>query len=302
MADISFPAILFYEDVGRHYASIQGTDLMRADTAKVAALIQEKLAAKKEQDAILKQANAATDPAEKSRHYLASTRVNGIHWPGGLQQAMQNANPEDKGGYRSALHFGFGIQNGESIESLTKRLDDVLANDLLTPWQKQNACAVAIGHIRRSMGTRAGGQLITKYAAIMHKLDPNSALGLSGPVVMRDWVQEYRYGHGWSPEVLPSGVAPVLMQDVPITKPGTYTVNFKLVTGRDAVYVKKLRLLDGSRCVAEDNSPRDITWGQTQQSYTLTVKKNLKNPVLEITYGNDPDKRSTWGEITITKN
>jgi hypothetical protein len=152
------------------------------------------------------------------------------------------------------------------------------------------------------MGTRAGGPLISKYGNAMHQLDPKSSLGLAGPVVARDWVQEYRYGQGWSPEVLPSGVAPVLMHDVPMNKPGTYTVKFKLTTGRDAVYVKKLRLLDGSRCVVEDNTPRDVTWGQTQQSYTLTVKKNIKNPVLEITYGNAPDKRSTWGEITITKN
>lgn len=302
MADITFPALLFYEEGGRQYASIQGTDLVRANTAEVAALIQQRMTAKKEQDALLKKANAATTPAEKSRYYLESSRVSGIDWPGGLRNAMQKANPNDEGGYLAALNYGFGIQKDESIESLTKRLDEVLANELYTPWQKQRACAVAIGHIRRSMGTRAGGPLISKYGNAMHKLDPKSSLGLAGPVVARDWVQEYRYGQGWSPEVLPGGVAPVLMQDVPMNKPGTYTVKFKLVTGRDAVYVKKLRLLDGSRCVVEDNTPRDVTWGQTQQSYTLTVKKNIKNPVLEITYGNAPDKRSSWGEITITKN
>ena len=302
MADISFPALLFYEDNGRQYACIKGSELMRSDTAKVAALIQEKLAAKKEQDGILKQANAATDPAEKSRYYLASSRVSGIDWPGGLQNAMRNSNPEDKGGYLAALNFGFGIQNGESIESLTKRLDEVLANDLLAPWQKQRACAVAIGHIRRNMGTRAGGPLITKYGSIMHKLDPESPLGLSGPVVMRDWVQEYHYGQGWSPEALPGNNVPILMQDVPMSKPGTYTVTFKIVTGRDSVQITKLRLLDGERCVVEDTTPRHVTWSETQQSYTLTVKKAVKKPILEITYGNAPDKRSTWGEITVTKN
>ena len=150
------------------------------------------------------------------------------------------------------------------------------------------------------MGSIGGGALITKYAKAMYKLDPKSTLGLSAPVVIRDWVKQYRYGHGWSPEVLPSGEAPVLMQGVPMNKPGTYNINFRLVTGRDGVNVTKLRLRDGSRCVASDDTPRSITWGQTQQNFTLTVKKQLKEPTLEITYANDHDKRSTWGEITIS--
>ncbi|MBQ2380760.1 MAG: hypothetical protein II295_10280 [Akkermansia sp.] len=301
MSDISYPAIVFYEKGGRQYATIFGRELTRGSAQQVAKLVAEKLAAKKQQDDILVKSRAATDAGEKARLLLASSRVDGIDWPGGLRNAMQQADPGDKHGYLSALNFGFGPKNGESIQDFAKRLDQVLDNDRLSPHQKQRACAAAIGHIRRSMGTMAGGELITKYARAMRKLDPKSTLGLSAPVVMRDWVRQYHYGQGWSPEVLPAGEFPMLMHGVPITQPGTYRVNFKLVTGRDGVNVKKLRLMDGSRCVATDETPRSINWGQTQQNFTLTVKKALKDPALEITYANDADKRSTWGEITISK-
>ena len=300
MADISYPALLFYEKEGRHYAQIFGSELTRGTTEQVAKLVADKLAAKKRQDNLLAQSNAATDAGEKARLLLESSRVEGVSWPGGLRPAIQRADPGDTHGYLGALDFGFGVRGGESIQDLTKRLDDVLANDRLSAHQKQRACATAIGHIRRSMGSIGGGALITKYAKAMYKLDPKSTLGLSAPVVIRDWVKQYRYGHGWSPEVLPSGEAPVLMQGVPMNKPGTYNINFRLVTGRDGVNVKKLRLMDGSRCVASDDTPRSITWGQTQQNFTITVKKQLKEPTLEITYANDHDKRSTWGEITIS--
>lgn len=302
MSDISYPAIVFYEQGGRQYSTIHGRELMSADAAQVAELIRQRLSAKKEQDSLLSRANAATDPAEKARYLLESTRVSGPEWPDGLKQAMQQADPDDKSGYLAVLDFGFAPQENEAMEDFLKRLDSVLDNPRYTEGQKQRVCAAAIGHIRRSLGTRAGGSLITKYATIMHKLDPDSPLGLSAPVVMRDWVQEYRYGQGWSPEVLPGNDTPLLMLDVPINKPGIYTVTFKIVTGRDAVQVKKLRLMDGSRCIVEDNTPRDITWSATRQSYILIVKKALKNPALEITYGNAPDKRSTWGEITVKKN
>lgn len=300
MSDISYPAIVFYEKGGRQYATIHGRQLMRATPEQVATLIKKRLEAKKSQDKLLQKAHAATDPGEKNRLFLAASRVEGLEWPGGLQNAMRQADPGDTHGYLGVLNFGFGPQQGESMQDFLKRLDAVLDNKNYSPDQKQRACAIAIGHVRRTLGTIAGGPLITKYGRIMKELNPKSALGLSAPVVMRDWVKNYRYGQGWSPEVIPGADAPVLMQDVPMSKPGTYHVSFKITTGRDPLHVKKLRLLDGSRAVAEDSTPRSITWSQTQQTFTIQVKKNVKNPVLEITFGNAADKRSTWGDITVS--
>lgn len=300
MADISYPAIVFYEKGGRQYATIHGRELMRATPDQVATLVKNRLAAKKKQEELLSQSRAATSPGEKARLLLESSRLSGIAWPGGLREAMQAADPGDKHGYLGALNFGFSPKQGESMQDFLNRLDSVLANKLYAPWQKQRACAAAIGHIRRSMGTIAGGSLITKYAKIMHKLDPNSTLGVSAPVVMRDWVKQYRYGQGWSPDCIPGNAVPVLMHNVPIKNPGTYTVTFKITTGRDSLQVQKIRLMDGSRCVAEDSTPRAITWAATTQTFTLTTKKAVKDAALEITFGNDGQHKSTWGDITVT--
>lgn len=301
MSDISYPAIVLYEKGGRQYGTVHGRDLLKASPAQAAELVKQRLEAKKQQDALLKQANAASDSAEKARLLLASARVAGLEWPGGLRDAMQKADPGDKHGYLAALNFHFGPQKDESVDSMLKRLDAVLENELYTVNQKQRACAAAIGHVRRSMGTMAGGPIITRYARAMQKLDPNSTLGLSAPVVMRDWVREYRYGMGWSPEVIPGSDAPVRMKDVPIKNAGTYKVTFKITTGRDALHVKSLRVMDGSTCVAEDTTARSVTWSETQQTCTLNVRKAVKKPELQIIFGNGAGNRSTWGDITISQ-
>ena len=300
MGDISYPALVFYEKEGRQYATLHGEALVDADIEGVAELVKAKMDAKQKQDDILAKSREATDAKEKNRLLLESSRVPGVEWPGGLKEAMQNNDASDSHGYRSALDFGFGAQQGESMEAFLKRLDDALANPNLSNWQKQRACAAAIGHIRRAYGPMAGGHLITKYAKKMHKLDPDSSLGVSAPVVMRDWVREYRYGMGWSNDIIPAGSVPMLMHDVPMKKPGTYTVTFKLTTGRDGVRINRLRLMDGDKCIASDDSPRDVNWSNTQQTYTFKVKKALKSPALEITYGNAADKRSSWGDITVS--
>ena len=299
MSDISYPAIIFYEKGGRMYSTLCGEKLMTATVPQVAELIKQRLDAKKKQQALLDKSGATSDVGEKARLVLASARIDGIDWPNNLKGTLQSIDPSDTHGCLGALNFGFGAQANESMEDFLKRLDAVLANPLLANWQKQRACATAIGHIRRSYGSMAGGSLITKYAKAMHKLDPESALGVSAPVVMRDWVRTYRYGMGWSNEVIPAGAIPMLMKDVPINKPGTYTVTFKLTTGRDGIRINRLRLMDGNKCIASEDAPREVSWGNTQQTYTFNVKKALKEPALEITYGNAPDKRSTWGNITV---
>lgn len=300
MSDISYPALVFYEKGGRSYATLHGEALMNSSAAEVAALVKGKMAAKKKQDDLLAKANASSDAGEKNRLLLESSRVDGIEWPGGLRDAMRRNDPEDKHGYLGILNFGFGRGKDEAMPDYLARLDKVLDNPQLSPWQKQRACADAIGQIRRSYGPLAGGTLITKYAKKMQKLDPESPLGLSAPVVMRDWVKTYRYGQGWSDQIIPSVPEPMLMHDVPITKPGTYAIHFKLTTGRDGIIVKRLRLMDGKKCVASHDEPCEVSWAAgTEKDITFTVKKDLKKPCLEITYGNDPGKRSTWGEITV---
>ncbi|MBR5875956.1 MAG: hypothetical protein IKZ10_03870 [Akkermansia sp.] len=301
MSDISYPALLFYDKNVRQYATLYGEELMTASVPEVAALIAARMEAKKKQQALLDQSGKTDDTGKKVKLILQAARVEGVSWPNNVKDTIKSLDPEDKFGCRAALDFGFGMQNGESMDDFLKRLDGVVKNELLSPWQRQVACAKAIGHIRRTLGMMAGGPLITKYAKIMRKLDPKSALGVSAPVVMRDWVKEYRYGQGWSDQIIPSAPVPMLMHDVPITKPGTYVVNFKLTTGRDGIIINRLRLMDGDKCVASHDEKCEVSWSAgTNKNITFTVKKALKNPALEFTFGNSPDKRGTWGEIKVT--
>ena len=57
--------------------------------------------------------------------------------------------------------------------------------------------------------------------------------------------------------------------------------------------------MEGARCVAEDKTARNVTWSQTEQTFTLQVKRNVKKPELEIIYSNPADGRSSWGDITV---
>ena len=300
MSDISYPAIVFYETNARLYATVHGEALMSASESEVAELISKQLAAREKQNNLLKQAHASKDAKEKNRLFLETARVSGMGWPPDLKDVMKQVDPEDNHGYRAALEFGFGVKKDESLDDFLKRLDGVLENELLAPWQKQRACATAIGHIRRTFGSMAGGPMITKYAKKMRKLDPESPLGLSASVVMRDWVKTYRYGDGWSDQIIPAAPIPMLMHDVPISKPGTYVVHFKLKTGRDGIIINRLRLMDGEKCVASHDTPCEVSWSAgTEKDITFTVKRSLKTPRLEFTFGNDPGKRSTWGDINI---
>ncbi len=300
MADISYPALIFYDKGGRRYSALYGEELVDASVPEVAALVQQRMDSRKKQQALLAESDKTEDVTKKARLVFDSTRVSGIEWPNGVKEILKGIDPEDKQGFRAALDFGFGIQANESLDSILNRLDVALANENIAPWKKQRACAAVIGHVRRAFGPMAGAPYIKKYAAIMHELDPKSPLGLSAPVVMRDWVKSYRYGQGWSDQIIPSAPIPILMHDVPISKPGTYNITFKLTTGRDGIKINSLRLMDGKTCIIADNSPQEVSWSNTQVTYTFKVKKSLKNPALEITYGNDPDKRSTWGDISIS--
>ncbi len=300
MADISYPALAFYEKDGHMYATLHGETLMTASTAKVAELVKARRDAKKKQQSLLGKSGETDILNDKMKLILEATRVDGIDYPGWIRDTMKQLDPEDSSGCRAALDFNFGPREGENVQDYLKRLDGVLNNSMLANWQKQRACAAAIGHIRRSLGSMAGGPLITKYAKAMHKLDPKSPLGISAPVVMRDWVKEYRYGQGWSEQIIPSAPIPLVMHDVPITKPGTYVVHFKLTTGRDGIVIKRLRLMDGNKCVASHDETCEVSWSAgIEKDITFTVKKALKNPALEFTFANAPDKRSSWGEITV---
>ncbi len=155
----------------------------------------------------------------------------------------------------------------------------------------------------RAYATLCGERLMNSdVAEVKHDLKPDSTLGKAAVVVARDWVREYRYGQGRSPDTTPTKGAAVVMKNIPVQKPGSYTISFKLTDGRDGIPVNKMRLMDGKKSVLTIDEPVEINWRATEQSRMFRVCKMLKNPALEMTFGNDSDKRSSWGEISIHSN
>lgn len=301
MGRISYPALVFYEKGGRTYTTVYGDELIDRSVEQVSETVRERMELKRRQDELLAKANSSSG-AEKARLLLESARVDKLEWPGGLRDALRQADPKGEYGCMAALDFSCWPGKDESLEDYLKRLDAALENKMLTPWQKQNACAAALGHLRRTLGMMAGGDLIRKYATAMQKLDPESTLGLAAPVVIRDWVKEYRYGQGWSPESLPGSMAPVRMKgDIPIKEAGKYAVSFYIVTGRDSLQVASVRLLDGEKCVASDEQERLVDYVNRTQVFNLNVKKSVRKPVLEFVFKNDAGHRSTWGNIEVKK-
>ncbi len=302
MSDISYPAILFYEKEGRHYATIQGTDLMNATPARVAQLVAARMTAKRNQDDILRRSRESQDVSEQARLLLESSRVSGIDWPGGLREAIKRVDPEDTQGVLAALNFNLGgPRQNETLADYLARLDSALENPLISPEAKQRACAAVIGHVRRSLGMMGGAQYIRKYAGIMRSLNPESPLGLAAPVVLRDWVQEYRYGQGWNPDTIPGQAVPLQMTGAPINAAGTYVVNFQITTGRDPLFISSVKLYDGERLVAADEHESAVTYAAPNQRYKLEVSRAVRNPVLEFIFTNRTDNRSSYGNITVEK-
>ncbi|MBQ4593602.1 MAG: hypothetical protein IJB64_00595 [Akkermansia sp.] len=75
---------------------------------------------------------------------------------------------------RDAPHTHSGLLTNQGGKIHTAKNSNawiaVLKDKRYTNHQKQRACAVTIGHLRRSMGTVAAGPYITKYARVMQKL------------------------------------------------------------------------------------------------------------------------------------
>lgn len=298
---ISYPAIVFYDKDGRIYSTIHGDLFNKSAEKKLAGLIQTRINTKKKQDELIRQAEQSSDPAEKARLLLWSSRAPDISQPHDIYAKIKSADPNNEYGCRDAYNFRFSIEKNETIDSLTLRLNAVLSNSLYSTDQKQKACASALGYVRRERGMFAGASFIRKYARTMHKLDPKSALGQAALVVSREWIREYNYGDGWHDAIFPGELIPVRMQNVPVQDPGTYILSFKIKTGRDSLQLNKVRLLEGSRVVFSDATPREVNYKNREQTYVIVIKKKIRNAVLEITYGNAPDKRSTWGDITVRK-
>ncbi len=304
-SDVSYPAVGLYDRHGRLYSLISGDDMLNARCDAVARSIKARRQGLQQQEALLKQAETAVDSVQKARLLLQTARIPNLNQPSDLEKKIRSVDPEDKSGCLAALRFYNGAPENEKLQAMSAEtflagLEQHLANELLTTEQKQRACAFAIGHIRRSLGPVAGGAIIMRLAATMKALEPQSYLGRSADIVARDWVQDFTIEEGWNPDRIPGQRIPMeLKGNFTLGPKGTYSITFAIITGRDCLEVAEVALYDGDTLVSSDKRI-GIASHTKNEVYKVTAPTDMKAPRILLTFANPPDKRSSWGRITLS--
>ena len=299
----AFPAVVMYDKAGRIYTWISGPAMVYPEAGRIALTISRRKAGLQKQLQIMAAA-AETKGEERANLLLQACRVENLERPDRVQQLIKEADPEDKSGCLAALNF-FNTTVGDkaaemSLSDILKAQDASIANPLLTVQQKQNACAYAIGTIRRRAGA-GGSDLIRQYATQMKQLDPTSVLGQSADIVIRDWTHGLQLVRGWAPGTLPiQGQPTELLGKLPISEAGTYKLHFK-PTGGDKAIIARVALYDGDTLISEDVRTTAIADNGQDHYYTLTATAKVNNPRIFITFNNEEHDRNTYGKFFITK-
>lgn len=195
-ADDSYPALVFFDKGHRRYALLCGAELTDNPAPEaVAKAVAARLNALHRRDAVLAEAAALTGEP-KALKLLESARVEGVSPLPDIREQIKAADPEDTSRALWALNFDNGALTDEEqksldLDTMLARVDTYLADPLLTVNQKQRACAYAVGHIHRTTG-KSRSDLLVRYARRMHELAPDTVLGRSALIVIRDWAEGER--------------------------------------------------------------------------------------------------------------
>jgi len=299
-----YPAIILYDKNCRRLADICIPFAERNKPIAVAEKVATAMTAARKQAKLLAQAEGAQG-VEKARIIGQAAAVAGINRPNNVAKTLKQLDPEDKSGmYEVATLnlFETAIQTAgtKDWEADLERMKKLIDNPLLTPYQKQQACCISIGLLRRHGGLARKAEL-KQMLAKLRSLDPDSLLGKSAIDAERMWVRELNLVEGWSPSVLPSDATPVEVEGkLPIAAAGTYEVTFTYKKGTEALRIAAVELYDGKKKIAEDRHAGSTGHKSSNNTYTLTVPAAVKNPHLFVTF-NMGAKRDSYGKITITK-
>lgn len=309
----SYPAIMFFDKNGRHYADIFGPDMLTRSIESIATEVAEKLALLHKQDDLMEQGRKAKGAAALGMLSEAAT-MKGITRPDGVVDALKKADGNSNSAYLRRVTFD-GVSNASAkrdamgklktkeekwnaIQDLIKETETNLADDAYTDEQKQEMCACLIGVLHRDGGYK-GSLLIPAWGKRMTELGPDTYLGKSGKVVGDVWGFKLNYSEGWTPKGIPDDNTPIeLKGDLPIKEAGSYAVRFSYERGNHALFIKKVILKDGDTVVAEDEHRGEASKSPKENSYTLAVDSAIKNPRLFIIMDNG-DKRDSYGIIRI---
>ncbi len=306
--DLSFPnvypAIILYDKTGRRLTDICIPYSERKNPAAIAAKVSTAMTAARKQARLLSDAETAQG-VEKARLLGQASIIPGINRPNKVADMIKKVDPQDESGMQriaSLNLFATAIESASTKDweadlATTKAL---MENPLLTTEQKQQACCICIGLLRRhgGLGRRAElKQMINK----LRELDPDSLLGQSADDAERMWVSTFNIVEGWSPAILPSDATPVELEGkLPISAAGTYEVTFNYKKGTEALRVAAVELYDGDKKIAEDRHAGFMGIKQNNNVYTLNVPAAVKNPRIFVIF-NMGEKLDSYGKVTITR-
>ncbi|MBR5522475.1 MAG: hypothetical protein IKV82_03305 [Akkermansia sp.] len=299
----SYPALLFFDNKGKHYSTISGTFMRKAQPKKVAKMITERMEGKRKQNELMAQAEKAKG-AEKARLIAEACLIENINRPDRYEKMMKDADPKDECGLIRRVTFNPWVfvesKRKEDPKAVLAELETMLADPNYTDEQKQIFCTCAIGTLHRSNLPDAATR-IQEYAKKLKEYGKDTVLGQSADIVVREWVVTLNYGEGWQPAALPEDETPTELEgNLPIDQPGTYTVAFNYKRGSHALRVKAVELYDGDTKVAEDRHDGFMGVKVSKNTYDLKVDKEVKNPRILITF-NMGKNRDSYGRISIVR-
>ena len=311
--DETYPAIMFFDKDGRHYADVYGPDMLTRPVADIAADVAGKLELLHQQEALLKK-SAAASGAEAAKYLGDAATMEGINRPDKVAEKLKELDPEDESGYVRRVTFDGLAFAGEkrkqvadcsskearwaAIQDVIKEVEGKLEDNAYTAVQKQEMCAAVIGVLHRDGGYK-GSLQIPRWCKRMAELDPESLLGRSAKVVPDVWSWKLNYAEGWTPRGIPDDNTPILLRgDLPISDAGSYTLQFMYHKGKDPLRIKKVMLYDGEDLVSEDEHEGEASGSPRNNSYTVTAESKLKEPHVYIIFDNG-DKRDSYGMIRI---
>ena len=306
--DLSFPnvypAIVLYDKTGRRLTDICISYAERNDPAAVAAKVTTAMEAARKQAKLLAQAETA-EGVEKARLIGQASAIPGINKPQNVGQMLKKIDPENLSGmYETATLnlYATAIESASTKDwkADLARMQALIDNPLLTTEQKQQACCICIGLLRRHGGLAYKKEL-KQMIAKLRELNPDSLLGKSATDAERLWVSTLNLIEGWSPSVLPEDATPVEIEgELPISTAGTYEVTFTYTAGTEALRIAAVQLYDGDKLIAEDRHAGSTGHKSSNNVYTLEVPAAVKTPHVYVIF-NMGAKRNSRGKITIVK-
>ena len=306
--DLSFPnvypAIILYDKNGRRVADICIPYSESKNPTAVAAKVGKAMTGMRKQTELLKKAEAAQG-VEKARLLGQASTIAGIKRPDRVADMIKKADPNDESGMQRIATLNLYATAIESASTKDWEADlaamkELMENPLLSTDEKQQACCICIGLLRRHGGLARKAELKAMLAKL-RSLDPDSLLGKSADDAERMWISSLNMVEGWSPSVLPTDATPIELEGkLPISAAGTYEVTFTYKKGTEALRIAGVELYDGKKKVAEDRHAGSTGFKHSNNVYTLEVPAAVKEPHLYVIFDMGP-KLDSYGRITITR-